>query len=342
VLLVLVTITLYWPVTGDDFVNYDDPDYVTANPQVQGGLNWEGVEWAFLNPVCRNWHPLTVLSHLLVCHVSGLDPWGHHLASVLLHALNAMLVFAWLQRMTGATWRSLFVAALFAVHPLRVESVAWVAERKDVLSGFFGLLALVFYARYATSGQGSVVSGRWSLSHLPSSTCFLLSLSFFALGLLSKPVLVTLPFVMLLLDYWPLARFKPGCVGRLMREKIPFFALAVAASIATFVVQERGGALVPAENLPLGARGGNALISYCRYVGKLFWPTDLAVYYPHPGHWPLAGVLLAGGLLFGGRILTPPPISRLSRANPNGRCGALRRARSDSADRVPSKTDLGA
>ena len=303
VLLVLVTIALYWPVTGDEFVNYDDPDYVTANPPVQGGLNWEGVKWAFLNPVCRNWHPLTVLSHMLVCQISGLNPWGHHLTSVLLHALNAMLVFAWLRRMTGATWRSLFVAALFAVHPLRVESVAWVAERKDVLSGCFGVLALVFYARYATNGQRSVVGSRWSLYHLPSSIYFLLSLSFFALGLMSKPVLVTWPFVMLLLDYWPLERFKFGSVGRLVWEKIPFFALSVAASVVTFAVQERGGALVTAEFLPLGARGGNALISYCRYVAKLFWPTDLAVFYPHPGYWPLVQLLLAGGLLLGISVL---------------------------------------
>jgi Tfp pilus assembly protein PilF len=207
------------------------------------------------------------------------------------------------------------VAALFAVHPLRVESVAWVAEGKDVLSGFFSLLALVFYARYATSGQRSEVRSQWSVVTHPGgpllttdnglrttnhvSRFYLLSLFFFAFGLMSKPVLVTLPFVMLLLDYWPFERFKPGRVWRLVTEKIPFFALAAAASVVTFVVQNRGGALVPAENLPLGARGGNALISYCRYVGKLFWPTDLAVFYPHPGHWPLAEVLLAGGLLLG-------------------------------------------
>jgi protein O-mannosyl-transferase len=311
VLLALVTIALYWPATGHDFVTFDDPDYVTANPHVQGGLTWEGVKWAFLDPVCWNWHPFTVLSHMLACEVFGLNPWGHHLVNVLLHALNAMLVFALLQQMTGATWRSLFVAALFAVHPLRVESVAWVAERKDVLSGFFGLLALVLYARYVEvqmqKAKGGMQKpeghGPWSLCHLPSSTCYLLSLSFFALGLMSKPMLVTWPFVMLLLDYWPLQRFKRRCAKRLVVEKIPFFALAVAASVVTFEVQKRAGSVIAAEHLPLGARGENALISCCRYLGKLLWPTDLAFFYPYPGHWPLEQVLLAGGLIVGVSVL---------------------------------------
>jgi protein O-mannosyl-transferase len=311
VLLLLVTIALYWPATGHDFVTFDDPDYVTANPHVQDGLTWEGVKWAFLNPVCWNWHPLTVLSHMLVCEVFGLNPWGHHLVNVLLHALNAMLVFALLQQMTGATWRSLLVAALFAVHPLRVESVAWVAERKDVLSGFFGLLALVLYARYVEvqmqKAKGGMQKpegyGPWSPCHLPSSACYLLSLSFFTLGLMSKPMLVTWPFVMLLLDYWPLERFKRGCAKRLVIEKIPFFALAVAASVVTFEVQKRAGSVIAAEHLPLGARGENALISCCRYLGKLFWPTDLAFFYPYPGHWPLEQVLLAGGLIVGISVL---------------------------------------
>ena len=264
---------------------------------------------------------------------------------MLLHALNAALVFALLQQMTGATWRSLFVAALFAVHPLRVESVAWVAERKDVLSGCFGLLALIAYARYvqvqslkskvqsqepesrnpphaplakprsaAPSSTFGVQSSRFYvrpsppdfLPYLAPSIFYLLSLCFFALGLMSKPMLVTWPFVMLLLDYWPLRRFELSTpnsqlstIVRLVKEKIPFFALAVAASVVTFMVQKHGGAMAVVEWLPLGARGGNALISYCRYLGKLFWPTDLAVLYPHPGYWPLAKVLLAGGLILG-------------------------------------------
>jgi tetratricopeptide (TPR) repeat protein len=306
-LLVLVTLAAYWPATSHDFVNYDDDPYVTSNVHVQNGLTLETIKWAFYNPVAANWHPLAVLSHMLDCQLFGLNPWGHHLTSVLLHALNAMLVFALLQQMTGTRWQGLLVAALFAVHPLRVESVAWVAERKDVLSGCFGLLALVFYARYAKVQRQKAEAGRqkpegrgpWSLSYFPSSIFYLLSLCFFALGLMSKPMLVTWPFVRLLLDYWPLERGKPGRWWRLVREKIPFFALAAVASVVTFVVQKQGGAVVAVEKLPLGARSGNALISYCRYLGKVFWPTDLAVFYPLHGEWPLEKVLLASGLILG-------------------------------------------
>jgi protein O-mannosyl-transferase len=313
-LLMLVTIAVYWPATVHDFVNYDDDLHVTRNLQVQRGLNLESMRWALLNPVNCNWHPLTMWSHMLDCQLFGLQPWGHHLTSVLLHALNAMLMFVLLQQTTGARWRSLLVAALFSVHPLRVESVAWVAERKDVLSGCFGLLALIAYARYAQS-RGAQVWGLKSKvqSHEPSpgithhasrithhaSLFYLLSLFFFALGLLSKPTLVTWPFIMLLLDYWPLRRFELATTWRLVTEKIPFFALAAAASVMTLVMQKQAGAMETILYLPLGARTGNALISYCRYLGKLFWPGDLAVFYPHPGHWPLAKVLLAGGLLLG-------------------------------------------
>ena len=161
ILLVLVTIVLYWPATGYDFVNCDDPEYVTANPHVQEGLSWASMKWAFFNPVVGNWHPLTMISHMLDCQLFGLNPWGHHLINVLLHALNAALVFALLRQLTDATWRSLLVAALFGLHPLHVESVAWVAERKDVLSGFFGLLSLIFYVRYAqrVTGVGCRVTG---------------------------------------------------------------------------------------------------------------------------------------------------------------------------------------
>jgi tetratricopeptide (TPR) repeat protein len=327
-LLVLVTMALYWPAKRHNFVNYDDDLYVTSNVHVENGLTWESIKWACLNPVCWNWHPVTVLSHMAVCQVCGLRPWGHHLTNMLLHALNAGLVFGLLQSMTGARWRSLLVAALFAVHPLRVESVAWVSERKDVLAGFFGLLALMAYARYTevqslkskVQSPKSVVRGPWSLSHLPSSIFYLLSLFFFALGLMSKPMLVTWPFVMLLLDYWPLRRWEPSTVNspprrsevtagqlstvlRLVTEKIPFFVLAVAASVVTFVVQQRGGAVTAAESLPLGARVGNALISYCRYLEKLFWPTELTVFYSHPGQWPVGKVLLAGGVILGLTVL---------------------------------------
>jgi tetratricopeptide (TPR) repeat protein len=294
---------IYWPATRNDFVNFDDPDYVSENLHVTGGLSLANAKWAFCKPEASNWHPLTMLSHALDCQLFGLKPWGHHLTSVLLHALNAGLVFALLCQMTGAAWRSLFAAALFAVHPLRVESVAWVAERKDVLSGFFGLLALVFYARYAhmrapLEGREPVTPGGLPSKRRTSARAYVAALFFFALGLMSKPMLVTWPLVMLLLDYWPLGRFQTCRAWRLVTEKIPFFALAAAASLVTWMVQKQGGALLSFASAPPAERVGNALISYCRYLGKLFWPTDLAVLYPLPGHWPMDKVLLAGGLTF--------------------------------------------
>jgi protein O-mannosyl-transferase len=339
-LLALVTIALYWPATSHDFVNFDDNLYITENPHVQGGLNWAGVKWAFFNPVAYNWHPLTMLSHMLDCQLFGLKPWGHHLTSVLLHAVNTVLVFVLLQRLTGALWRSVLVAAVFGLHPLHVESVAWVAERKDVLSTCFALLSLLAYARFVEHARGdprpaagkkpnpewrmpkenrksntetadqpnpeSDFGFRTSFGNRDSGFGFLdrfylLSLVFFALGLMSKPMVVTLPFLMLLLDWWPLQRMASG--ARLIWEKIPFFVLAAGISVVTFVVQKQTGVSTPVENLPLVARGGNALISYCRYLGKLFWPVDLAFFYPHPGVWPLAQVVLAGGLILGLTVL---------------------------------------
>jgi Flp pilus assembly protein TadD len=297
-LLVLATLALYWPALQHGFVNYDDDRYVTANAQVQSGLTLANLGWALANPVADNWHPVTVWSHMLVCQLCGVNPWGHHLANVLLHAANAGLVFLWLRRLTGAVWKSLAVAALFALHPLRVESVAWVAERKDVLSGFFGLLALIGYTIYA---QAQIAKGPGRL--FAFSRAYWLALVALVLGLMSKPMLVTWPLVLLLLDYWPLGRAKPGCVGRLLLEKIPFFAVAAAAGIVTWLVQQRGAATEMIQNLSFAARGENALISYCRYLGKIFWPTDLAVLYPYPGNWPMLDVLLAGGFLAGLTIL---------------------------------------
>jgi tetratricopeptide (TPR) repeat protein len=332
-LLVLVTVAGYWPAMQCDFVNYDDGLYVTSNAHIQAGLTWASIRWACFSPVCCTWHPLTLLSHMLNCQMFGLKPWWHHLTNVLLHALNAGLVFALVQRMTGAPWRSLLVAALFALHPLRVESVVWVAERKDVLSAFFGLLALVFYVRYA---QGRIqnaecnrqkpatpdtqhLSSVEELRRVDTPRFYVLSLLLFALGLLSKPMLVTWPFVMLLLDYWPLGRMQNAeCrmqkaevinaqngtpaglevpILHLMLEKVPFFALAALMSIVTFVVQRREGALAAGEHLSLGPRLGNAVISYGRYLEKLLWPTDLAVFYPHPGQWPMGKTLLTGGVI---------------------------------------------
>jgi Flp pilus assembly protein TadD len=295
-MLALVTLALYWQATHHDFINYDDDDYVTSNVHVQNGLTLESVKWAFFNPASANWHPVTMLSHMLDCQLFGLKPWGHHLTSLLLHTFNTVLVFLLLHRMTGALWRAALVAALFAWHPLHVESVVWVAERKDVLSTFFGLLTLLFYVRYAQSETQN--------SKLKTQN-YLLSLFVFALGLMSKAMLVTWPFIMLLLDYWPLQRitgdkWQVTKFLRLVREKIPFFALAAAASAVTLVVQQQGGAVMAVESFPFGERVENALISYCRYLGKMFWPTNLAVFYPHPGYWPLDEVLLA--VLFLGGI----------------------------------------
>jgi tetratricopeptide (TPR) repeat protein len=351
-MLVAGTVALYWPAINHDFVNYDDPDYVTANLQIQRGLNWEGLKWALLNPVCCNWNPLTVWSHMLICQVIGLRPWGHHLANAVLHAFNAGLVFALLRQITGSRWRSLLVAIFFAVHPLHVESVDWVSERKDVLSGFFGLLTLMAYARYAlmqslkskvqspksepvlpVAAPGSTFDVRPAPSSAFAGRCwYWTALLAFALGLMSKPMLVTWPFVMLLLDYWPLRRMQnaecrmqnapPGKAqhappvlrnstaegGRstlrvtfrsLILEKLPFLALAVLDSVVTFLVQRSAGALATVETLPLGARIENALVSYCRYLEKLAWPTNLAVFYPRPAQWPVGQVMLAAGLMLG-------------------------------------------
>ncbi|HLZ52916.1 MAG TPA: tetratricopeptide repeat protein [Verrucomicrobiae bacterium] len=335
-LLGLVTLVLYWPATRHGFINYDDNVYVTANLHVQRGLTLENLEWAFVHPVSENWHPLTILSHMLDCQLFGLKPWGHHLTSVWLHALNTILVFLLLRGLTGTFWRSALVAALFGWHPLHVESVAWVAERKDVLSGCFGLLALIFYGRYAQKRlsverrEAHAENGILALDPRHWALDYGLALLFFALGLMSKPMLVTWPFILLLLDYWPLGRFAidgtdsgrvlaihrssrftnfrsfPSLVTRhvpLLLEKIPFFALAILSSVVTYVLQQRGGAMTAGENLLLSVRSGNALISYCRYLGKLFWPTNLAVFYPYPGHWPLVPVLLAGGLVLGISVL---------------------------------------
>jgi tetratricopeptide (TPR) repeat protein len=318
--LVVGTMVLYWPATRCDFVNFDDDRYVTSNVQVQHGLTWEGIKWACLNPVCWNWHPVTVWSHMFVRQIFGPNPWGHHLVNVILHALNTGLVFLLLRGLTGSLWRSALVAALFGWHPLHVESVAWVAERKDVLSGFFGLLALMTYAQYASKSKAQSLKSKVQSPDAGGRSAesteawrragywYLAALLLFALGLMSKPTLVTWPFVMLLLDYWPLRRFpeiqNPNQHSttpalRLLMEKLPFFVLAALASIVTFAVQQRGGILQTSGDLPLGARVGNALISYCRYLGKLFWPADLAVFYPHPSFWPFGKVFLAGAFLLG-------------------------------------------
>jgi tetratricopeptide (TPR) repeat protein len=297
VLLALATMAVFWPALRNDFVLYDDPQYVTENLSVLRGLSWEGVQWAFTTDYFGNWHPLTWISHLLDVRLFGKDPWGHHLTSVLLHSANAALLFLVLLRLTGGRWASLFAAALFAFHPLRVESVAWVAERKDVLSGLFFFLTLLAYERYARCQTRR----KWFF--------YSLALLAFALGLMSKPMLVTVPCLLLLLDFWPLGRLRlPGGSGdshkaiataHLLLEKLPFAAFSVASSLITYSIQNRAGAVGSIEALPLHFRIDNALISYARYLGKTFWPADLAVLYPLPKAWPgewalAAAVLLAG------------------------------------------------
>ena len=310
-LLGLTTLALFWRATQCGFINYDDPDYVTSNPQVQKGLTMDAMRSAFTDNIAANWHPVTMLSHTLDCQLYGLNPWGHHFTSILLHSLNAILVFVLLKRMTGAFWPSWFVAAFFAVSPLRVESVVWVSERKDVLSGFLGLLALIFYVRFAqgrSAGLRSATRPVPALTARPGGWNYALALFFLALGLLSKPMLVTWPFVMLLLDYWPLDRRGSAEGGArnflrnfktLVGEKIPFFALTLAGSLVTYYVQQREGAMGGAHKLPAGLECENAVLSYCRYLGKLFWPSDLAVIYPFPlsDSYPLIQIIGAGMLL---------------------------------------------
>ena len=277
VFLVLAIFATYWPVVGYAFTDYDDNDYVWDNPQVLNGLSWPGTVWAFTHFYSSNWHPLTWLSHMLDVQLYGMNAGGHHVTNVLFHAANTALLFLWLRRLTGALWRSAFVAALFGLHPLHVESVAWVAERKDVLSTFFLLLTLLFYTRYA---QNKVRP-----NPQPSTLNYTLALLFFALGLMSKPMLVTLPFVLLLLDYWPLNRVGNAERGvrnfkGLLVEKVPFFLLSSVSSVLTFIAQQGGKSVIAITILPVVARIEGAIISYALYLGKMFWPDNLIACYP--------------------------------------------------------------
>jgi tetratricopeptide (TPR) repeat protein len=262
-LLALAAIALYNPVTRAPFLNLDDAVYVTDNPQVRAGLTWHTVAWAFHTSEAANWHPITWLSHALDCQIFGLNPEGPHTINVLLHAANAVLLFLILQSATGLAWRSLAVAALFALHPMNVESVAWIAERKNVLSMFFFLLALAAYGWYVRR---------------PSVGRYLAVTAAFALGLMTKPQVITFPFALLLLDYWPLCRLGRSSLGKLVWEKVPWLALSAASAAITLKVQTDAtqGKLSPWIHL------GNAAISYVKYLGKAFWPVNLAPVYPHP------------------------------------------------------------
>ncbi len=329
--LVLGTLALYWPVLHCNFINYDDDTYVTANAALQQGLTARSVAWAFETGHAGNWHPLTWLSHACDITLYGLKPAGHHLTNLLLHAANALLLFLALRRMTGTTWHSGVVAALFAWHPLHVESVAWVAERKDVLSAFFAMLTLWFYAGYART-RGDAFShtspGKSSTSAHPltpalspereretgsrkSRRNLYWALLCYGLGLMAKPMLVTLPFVLLLLDVWPLGRVQAGAGGitellqgdkewrrrlpSLVREKVPFLALSAFSCVVTFWVQKSGGMVRTMTQFPFSERVANAVVACATYVAKTLWPTDLAAVYPHPHTYPVWQVL--GALL---------------------------------------------
>ncbi len=308
-LLIAVTLAVYWPAVHCDFLNLDDTYYFTANHHVQTGLKPANIAWAFTTQYASNWHPLTWLSLMLDAELFGTGPSGPHFTNLLLHAANTVLLFLLLRRLTAAAWRSAVVAALFALHPLHVESVAWVAERKDVLSTFFGLLSLLFYAGYAqkrsrVEGRGSgALAESLAPDPRPSIFDYSLALLFFAFGLMSKPMLVTLPLVMLLLDWWPLKRFAIHdlrfTILRLVWEKIPFFLLSAASCVVTYIAQQKGGSVVSLMRISLAGRIENAFVSYARYLCKTFWPSPLVVLYPHPIHWDAGLIVFSLVLVIG-------------------------------------------
>lgn len=276
-LLILATVAVYSRVTGFDFIDYDDVQYVTQNPDIKNGLNLQSMEWAFTNRYDANWMPLVWLSFMVDHELGGApisdtanaseNPAPYHQTNLILHILNTLLLFSLLSTHTGSRWRSAFVAALFAVHPMHVQSVAWIAERKDVLSTFFMLVTLLAYARYAKR---------------PSAGMYLLVLLAFTLGLMSKSMLVTVPVILLLMDLWPLKR-EGVALRWLLFEKMPLVAMAVTVGIVTIIQQHHTGALSKLEVYSLGIRLANAAVSYVDYLLNLFWPANLAVYYPHPG-----------------------------------------------------------
>jgi hypothetical protein len=284
--LAFITFIAFEQVRRNEFTNYDDHAYVTDNPYVKAGLTNQSVSWAFTKSHANNYHPLTWLSHMLDCQLFELDPSWHHLTNLWFHIANTLLLFWLLKRMTGSVWPSAFVAACFGLHPLHVESVAWIAERKDVLSAFFWMLTIITYIRY---------------TERRSTRRYLLVVFVFALGLMAKPMLVTLPFVLLLLDYWPLDRLqlfhrkdeqaqpksRPAAkqkvpISHLFTEKIPLFLLAAISSLVTFLVQQSSGATAYIESPPSILRISNAFVTYVTYIVKMFYPTPLAAFYPHP------------------------------------------------------------
>jgi len=295
--LLLLSLLAYSPVFQNKFISYDDIQYITDNPALKAGITFTNIKWAFTTGYRSNWHPLTWLSHMLDYELYGLDPIGHHLTNLLFHMANTIFLFFIFQRMTSATWRSAFVAAVFALHPLHVESVAWAAQRKDVMCTLFAMLTILSYIYYCQAQR---------------LLRYLLVVFSFALALMSKPMVVTLPFVMLLLDFWPLKRLlvlgtkkeTTSISWKPIVEKIPLLALTIASSIVTFFTQQHTGATKALGHLDMGMRLSNALISYIRYLFKIFWPKDLAIFYPYAtSPWPIwqtiaAAILLAAISIF--------------------------------------------
>jgi Flp pilus assembly protein TadD len=285
--LALLPLATFGPHLGKVFILYDDDEYLALNGAIQHGLTWAGVRWALTTGHAANWHPLTWLSHMADVSLFGMNPIAHHAIGLLWHVVNTILLFVVLRSLTGSSWRSAWVAALFAVHPAHVESVAWAAERKDLLSAAFGLSAMWAYGRWVR--ERGVVR-------------YLVLLLLFAAGLMSKPMLVSLPIVLLLLDFWPLGRWSPGKPERagLILEKVPLFLMAAASAVVTFLVQRAGGAVRSFGSFPLSARIGNALVAYTGYLKMLVWPANLAVFYPHPGAVLPAWKVLGAALLLAG------------------------------------------
>ena len=291
VFLIIASCATFGRIGANDFINFDDNLYITENVHVQSGFSVKNISWAFTAIVVSNWHPLTLLSHMLDWSLFGSNAAGHHLVSLLLHIGAVILLFLFLYKTTHRLWPSAFAAAFFALHPLRVESVAWAAERKDVLSMFFAMATLYTYAFYVENRKISK---------------YLLCLILFALALMSKPMMVTLPFVLLLLDYWPLKRLDSLSTanndllkkaGRLLSEKIPFFMLTIAVSAIAFWAQNKVGAMVTMENISFIERLSNAVVSYGNYLGKIFWPVNLAVFYPFEHSLPMWKVLISALIL---------------------------------------------
>jgi cytochrome c-type biogenesis protein CcmH/NrfG len=315
VFLVIVMLAVFWQSTNHEFLCYDDDSYVTDNLHIKTGLTYRNMLWAFTTTEASNWHPVTWLSHMLDCQIHGLNPKGHHLTNVLFHIANTLLLSYLLVSATQNYWQSIFVAALFALHPLHVESVAWIAERKDLLSTFFMFGTLILYTRYTKN---------------PRPLLYILTLLAYVFGLMSKPMLVTLPFVMLLWDFWPLGRLRlelrlkanitdripeeasTSAPLRLILEKLPFFAFSVLSSVVTYYAQTHGGSVAGIQSVPLTFRVVNALASYTKYIGNMLWPHNLAAIYPLPPTLTLVQAAISGFILVGVTFV----VYRRARMNP--------------------------